>query len=257
MVKWIKITTDIFDDEKIKIIDTLPARDEILVVWFKLLALAGKTNQNGLLFMSNKIAYTPDMLAAIFNRELNTIKLALATFENFGMIEVEENQVISIANWEKHQNIDGMDKIRLDGAKRQAKYREKKKIKQLEMNSDVISDVTVTDGNALEEEKEKEKKKKENKETIESIWLAYPIKKGKASAIKKIPKLLKEYSVDELLNAIKRYDKSVTDKNYLMHGSTFFNGGYMDYIGPEETTVTKTHVNNYDDVPDFVKDGWD
>ncbi len=77
-------------------------------------------------------------------------------------------------------------------------------------------------------------KKNENKEVIESIWLAYPMKKGKASAIKKIPKLLKEYSVDELLNAIKRYDKSVTDKNYLMHGSTFFNGGYMDYIGPEE-----------------------
>ena len=34
-IKWIKITTDIFDDEKIKIIDTMPARDEILVVWFE------------------------------------------------------------------------------------------------------------------------------------------------------------------------------------------------------------------------------
>ena len=69
-IKWIKITTDIFDDEKMKIIDTMPARDEIIVVWFKLLSLAGKVNQNGLLFMNEKIAYTPEMLSAIFNRKL-------------------------------------------------------------------------------------------------------------------------------------------------------------------------------------------
>lgn len=57
-VKWIKITTDIFDDDKIKIIDRMPARDEILVIWFKLLALAGKVNNGGLLFLNNRIAYT-------------------------------------------------------------------------------------------------------------------------------------------------------------------------------------------------------
>ena len=49
-VKWIKITTNIFDDEKIKLIDTMPDRDALLVVWFKLLTLAGKTNDNGFLY---------------------------------------------------------------------------------------------------------------------------------------------------------------------------------------------------------------
>lgn len=72
--------------------------------------------------------------------------------------------------------------------------------------------------------------KNENKESIDRIWRAYPLKKGKAVAIKKIPKLLKEYSEEQLLQAITRYDNSVKEKKYLMHGSTFFNGGYMDYI---------------------------
>ena len=41
-VKWIKITTDIFDDEKILLIESLPDAYSIITVWFKLLCLAGK-----------------------------------------------------------------------------------------------------------------------------------------------------------------------------------------------------------------------
>ena len=55
-VKWIKITTDIFDDEKILMIETLPSADTILVIWFKLLALAGKSNNNGVFMLSHRIA---------------------------------------------------------------------------------------------------------------------------------------------------------------------------------------------------------
>ena len=39
-IKWIKIVTDIFDDEKILLIESLPEADTIIVVWFKLLTLA-------------------------------------------------------------------------------------------------------------------------------------------------------------------------------------------------------------------------
>ena len=46
-VKWIKIATDIFDDEKILLIESLPEADSIIVIWFKLLCLAGKQNNSG------------------------------------------------------------------------------------------------------------------------------------------------------------------------------------------------------------------
>lgn len=41
-VKWIKIATDIFDDEKILLIEGLPDAYAIITVWFKLLCLAGR-----------------------------------------------------------------------------------------------------------------------------------------------------------------------------------------------------------------------
>lgn len=164
-IKWIKITTDIFDDEKICLIDALPDHDAILVIWFKILALAGKHNRNGLLMMSDKVHYTDEMLATIFRRPLNTVRMALGVFEQFGMVEIIDG-VITLPNWEKHQNIDGMEKIKEQTRNRVARHREKQKNLAI---GNVTGNVTVTDGNALEEDKNKNKNrldKDKNKKRI-------------------------------------------------------------------------------------------
>ena len=163
-IKWIKITTDIFDDEKICLIDALPDHDAILVIWFKILALAGKHNRNGLLMMSEKVHYTDEMLATIFRRPLNTVRMALGIFEQFGMVEIIDG-VITLPNWEKHQNIDGMEKIKEQTRNRVARHREKQKNLA---QGNVTGNVTVTKGNALEEEGDKNKNrldKDKNKNT--------------------------------------------------------------------------------------------
>ena len=151
-IKWIKITTDIFDDEKICLIDALPDPDAILVIWFKILTLAGKHNSNGLLMMTDKVHYTDEMLATIFRRPLNTVRMAIGVFEQFGMIEIIDG-IISLPNWEKHQNVDGMEKIKEQTRNRVAKYRKKQKNLAL---GNVTGNVTVTHGNALDKELDKE-----------------------------------------------------------------------------------------------------
>lgn len=153
-IKWIKITTDIFDDEKICLIDALPDHDAILVIWFKILALAGKHNRNGLLMMSDKVHYTDEMLATIFRRPLNTVRMALGIFEQFGMVEIIDG-IIALPNWEKHQNIDGMEKIKQQTRNRVARHREKQK--NLALGGNVTCNVTVTESNATEEDRDKDK----------------------------------------------------------------------------------------------------
>lgn len=121
-VKWIKITTDIFDDEKILLIESMPSADSIIVIWFKLLTLAGKQNNDGVFMMSNRIAYTDEMLASIFRREISTVRFALRTFEQFGMIELIDN-VITIPNWGKHQTLDAYEKKKKRDRERIARKR--------------------------------------------------------------------------------------------------------------------------------------
>ena len=85
-VKWIKLSTEIFDNRKIRQIECLPDGDGIIVVWVKLLCLAGNINDNGMVYFTKDIPYTDQMLAMQFNRPLPLIQLAMATFQKFGMI---------------------------------------------------------------------------------------------------------------------------------------------------------------------------
>lgn len=125
-VKWIKLTTDIFDDEKILLIESLPSADTIIVLWFKLLTFAGKSNNNGVFMMNDRVAYTEEMLAAIFRRDVNLVKLALSTFEQFGMIEII-GETITIPNWDKHQSLDAYEKKKERDRKLQAERRARQK----------------------------------------------------------------------------------------------------------------------------------
>lgn len=126
-VKWIKIVTDIFDDEKILLIESLPDADSIIVIWFKLLCLAGKQNNSGVFMMGNTIPYTDTMLATIFRRKESTVRMALKVFKQFGMIEIIDG-VITIPNWKKHQNLDAIESRNKRQREYMAEYRKKQKL---------------------------------------------------------------------------------------------------------------------------------
>lgn len=164
-VKWIKIATDIFDNKKIKIIESMPDGDAITVIWFKILMLAGNVNDGGYVYFTKDIPYTEQMLATVFNRPLATIQLALSTFEKFGMIEVVDD-IIQVSNWNKYQNVDGLDKIREQTRLRVSKYRDNKKITR---QCNVTGNVTVTQGNAIDIDIDKDiERDKENNKNIVS-----------------------------------------------------------------------------------------
>ena len=161
-VKWIKIAVDIFDDEKILLVEQMPEGYAIITVWFKLLCLAGKQNNSGVFVINNKIPYTEEMFATIFRMPLNIVRLALTTFERFGMVEII-NDTITIPKWGKHQSLDKIEKQNEYMRQYMANYREKKKRlvsgETRKPNSKVNSKPNV---NALELEQELEQELKKS-----------------------------------------------------------------------------------------------
>lgn len=160
-VQWIKIIPELFDDDKIQLIENMPEGDTILVIWFKLLCFAGKKNNGGVFTLGDKKPYTAEMFATIFHRPLSTIELALDTFESFGMVEKIKG-TFTIANWEKHQNVDKMDEIREYNKQKKRESRAKKKLLEQDVK-DNVNDMSMTSQcvssqcQDIEEEKDKEK----------------------------------------------------------------------------------------------------
>ncbi|PEQ01530.1 hypothetical protein CN587_25230 [Bacillus wiedmannii] len=157
-VKWIKLSTSMFEDEKIRLIESLPDADTLLIIWIKLLSQAGRTNANGYIFLSENIPFTEEMLSTLFNRPIATVRLALQTFKQFGMIDITDDQYICISNWEKHQNVDGLEKIREQNRLRKQKQREK-----LRLDTSRDSHGTITQSHATDIEIDKEIDKEKNK----------------------------------------------------------------------------------------------
>ena len=188
-VKWIKLTTDMFDNRKIKHLRRLPEGNSIVLIWVMLLTMAGRCNSNGMIFLTENILYTTKMLADELDFEENTIILALKALEDLNMI-VRSADRLAISGWEEYQNIEGMEKIREQNRLAQQRLRARRKLLQAE-NEDMSYDshMTVTQCHAtdidIEEDKEKDNKNKSVKENTHTLF----------------NRLLPEYQLSDLLQS--------------------------------------------------------
>lgn len=224
-VKWIKLTTDMFDNRKIKHLRRLPDGNNIVLIWVMLLTMAGRCNAGGMIFLTENIPYTPKMLADELDFEENTVLLALEALERFNMI-VADNGVFTIAGWEEYQNIEGMDRIREQNRIRQKKFYDKQKALP-----NVRPNVSITQPNATEEEIEEELEIEEERERekinyqqiadlFNSLCPSFPSIKSLSDARKKAIKArLNTYSLDDFRTLFEKAEassflKGANDRNW-------------------------------------------
>ena len=160
-VKWVKITTDMFDNRKIKYLRTLPDGNSVILIWIMLLTMAGRCNSSGMIFLTENIPYTTKMLADELNFEENTVVLALKALQNLGMIFFD-GEYFSISNWEKYQNIDGMEKIKESKRLAQARWRERQNKKSEVSTVESTVESTEIESNNADKDKERELDKRNN-----------------------------------------------------------------------------------------------
>ena len=249
-VKWIKLATNIFDNRKIRQIETLPDGNAVIVLWLKLLCLAGSINDSGAVYFTKEIPYTEQMMAAQFNTPLATVQLALRTFEQFGMIEVEDN-ILHIANWEKYQSVDRLSEIREYNRLAQQKSRAKRKAEAL---AEPVNDKSMTSQRChdtdIEEEREgeKERDKIDYKAVValyNSICVSFPSVKTISVARQKVIKArFKLYSMDDFKLLFEKAEASdfLKGRNSNDWSATF------DWL-IKDANMAKVLDGNYDNKP--------
>lgn len=156
-LQWLKLSTDFFDNNKIKLLESEKDGDTIIRVWIQLLITAMKSNYQGRLSITEDKPMTADDISKIMGKSEKKITKYLEKFEELQMIIIEDN-FYKIKNWSKYQSADKLEEIRLQNCLRQQKYREKMKSEKEKSN------VTVTQRNTKEEKKIRNKIEKEGDE---------------------------------------------------------------------------------------------
>ena len=247
-VKWIKISTNIFDDEKILLIEGMPEKYTIITCWFKLLCLAGKSNNSGVFVLNDKIAYNDEMLASIFRMPVSSVRLSLNTFQSFGMIELIDG-VITIPNWDKHQSLESYEKKKEYDRQYQAQKRlEKQKIvenRTTNRTSIVLLDKDID----IEEDKDIEKKEisKEKKYGFDTFWKSYPRKVGKEKCLNWfLTHKPNEELVNKMIKTLEAFKQSKQWSNpqYIPHPYTWLNrGGWDDELEVQDNSFKSSSKN--------------
>lgn len=174
-LKWIKLYADLFQHRKIDYISSFPGGDTIIVIWIRLLCLAGKLNNGGKVCLTDKMPYTDEMLANAFQKPVEVISKALDMFENLDMIS-RENGFLQICNWEKYQAVEREEKAKENNRERQKRHYEKVKSEKTVIpnvipnaNLTLEPNANLTQPNAIEKEKEIDKEIEEEIEVEKEV----------------------------------------------------------------------------------------
>ena len=173
-----------------------------------LLAMAGKCNAGGMIYITESIPYTEEDLADELDFEVNTIRLAMKAFEELDMIATSNDGFISVIGWEEYQNTDKLAEIRAQTKARVARCREKKRLS----NGNATCNATVTQCNAIEEEGEKDKEKEIHSFNLSATDKEQFSLQRQYGTLGKGVVLLSEEQSDDLLSrlSIDEYDKYVS-----------------------------------------------
>lgn len=156
-VQWLKVYTDIFDNEKMKKLLRNRNGDTYFRVWIQLLTLAAKSNQHGAILLGENIPMSKEDLAKVMHKTLNKLEKIIQDLYELDMIIIEK-ETICIKNWDMYQSADELEKLRESNRRRQQKYRDKQK------NSNVI----VTSNNTEDKNREEKNKNRQDISNLEN-----------------------------------------------------------------------------------------
>ena len=216
------------------ILDSAVFQDaEVLKVWIWLLCNVA-FEQHDTICYGKVISLKPGQIATGRKKisqctDLNENKVyrALTALKILGNIEIKSTNkysIITVVNWDKYQDENG-----------------KRTANEQQTNSKTTTEEQQDNSKRTQHKNGKKEKNIYICSFFQSVWDEYPKKLGKNKITKAAMEQLEEAGESTVMGAVRNYSEKIkrdgTDEKYIMHGSTFFNGAWREYVlneKPEE-----------------------
>lgn len=238
---WLKLGTQFFKKDEIKVIQSQENGSEYLLFWIKLLCKAVEQAEPGQLRFLDTIPYNEALLSTVLETDIDVVRSAMKLFENLGMLQVVEDGTIWIEQAEKMVGSES------SSAQRVRAFRERKKALLLQCNESNAQSSIELRVQSLEKDKDSASAPPPGQSTtgysseFETWWDAYPRHKEKQKAFKRWKTTIKGgATTDQLLAATKAYAaecrRKGTVEDYIKHPATFLSASqpWRDYLGSGE-----------------------
>lgn len=226
-LQWISLSTGLFDDTKIKVISAMPEGNAIIVCWLRLLCMAGKNNDMGYVYLSREMPYSEEILSTVWGVDLPIVRLALRTFRDLRMIDIEEKGNILVKNYLKYQ----------EPALKISERREKQRLhmaairasRPLLQNAPNPKDPTITaQHNTIQGEQTVSSQIDDKTTDFEKWYEAYPKKIGRGQAKRAYTTASKKTTAEVLLaGAVRVADalrRGTVERQFIPYPASWLNG---------------------------------
>lgn len=130
-VKWIKLSTDLLSNRKIKEMRGMKKGDGLVLLWVALLCFAGSINDGGRVYLTKGKAISGETLSKCLDFPKTLVIEGLTVFASLDMTDERDGE-LHIKGWDEYQDTDRLEMIRSYGRTRTKKWREGKKPKKAE-----------------------------------------------------------------------------------------------------------------------------
>lgn len=204
---WLKLKEDFFENDDIKLIESLPNGKDYIIFYLKLLCKSLKND--GILRYKNIIPYTPEMFSSITNTNIDIVNGALEKFKALNMIDILDDGALYMS---EVQNMIGSE---TNWAK--IKREQRRELDNVQLPSKQCPDKIGNCPTEIEKDKDKEKEREQDKEFSDKSEKTAPkpkIKKisyGEYQHIKltqeQYDKLCEEYGENSIKEYIRKMDE--------------------------------------------------
>ena len=252
------VSTGFWEDEKV--VNDFSPEDKYFMLY---LLTNPHTSQLGIYQL------VPKKAAFELGYSIDSVNVLLDRFENkYGIIRYsKETSEIAIKNFLKHSIVKGGKPVMDCLLKEESMVKDKSLLSYVFNSLNNIDDLNLTIKDYLEHINDKyinNDNDNENERIVhesyhessndyesffDEIWKLYPRKEGKGKVSKSKKKVLFKIGKEQMIKCIERYKMFVKEKGYedkfIMHGSTFFNSGYIDYLDENYTSSDGDNGNQY------------
>ena len=237
-VKWIKIETDIITNRKIMELRDMKNGNDRVLLWFYLIILAGRCNDNGKVYFAQGVPYDEAKLQRELGISKVIVKSSLDYFQDNAMIELDSNGIITLIGWNEYQNADALEKQRESNRIRQQRWQENNKKNNALPNANITPSKCYINALDVDVELELEVDKKE-----EEIITHYVRKESDGVSEKVLPSNLPILNDDEVLDTDYNIRMKIDESPNITRQEQLSKLGIM----PNSIKLNKASIEQLDD----------
>ena len=230
---WLKLKSDFFNQKEIKMLRKIAGGDTYTIIYLKMLLMSLKND--GKIYFDGIADSMVEEIALEIDEDVENVQITFNYLQNKNLVEFCQDDEIEMSDISTMIGSESDKASMMRRLRRQRKLNDSNNVTNELPERYTEIEIEIEKEIDIEIEKDKPSKADALDSEFSEWWNLYDKKIDRKKAYQKFKQCRKKHSLDEIMKGTRAYLKTITDKKYQKHPTTFLNGeSYLDIEGYQQ-----------------------